>query len=441
MRHDHEGQKKQSLVTFVLCVLTGLVGTLALGLCSSVQAQVVCAGTIDLSGGTVKLTSDLNCVSTDNPGLTVNGPGTLDLDGHAVSGPGTGTGILVQGERAEIVNGAVKGWATAVDVKTGNNHRIANLTIENNSAGIRVRTDKNSVINNCIKDNSDRGIRVGGVSNTLMNNYIENSNKGIRIDDGSDNNIVFLNTMVGNNSENCDIKGNYNLLVNNLAKNAAEECFSIGDVEESTIAATGNRLVNNTALQCQKGGFVAAATTFDNYILNNTALGNSPDLRDLNEKCEANTWIMNIAYSANPECTKARIWDDNRPVGGTPGWTSFDVNADERLVLDLNITNNHGDAVSEIKAEWLVLTGTMGGAQLPMFVITSGRQIFDIRTLSDFNAVTYSFNHNSDVATLVTLTMRSLGLKAGDTFIYGYAYTTSDLSGVVLDNVVTLNVN
>lgn len=73
-------------------------------------------------------------------------------------------------------------------------------------------------------------------------------------------------------------------------------------------------------------------------------------------------------------------------------------------------------------------------------MLTSGGQIFDIRDVSDFNAVTYSFSHSSDVATLATLALRSLGFKAGDTFLYGYVYTMSDVSKFVFDNIVTLNV-
>jgi hypothetical protein len=50
-----------------------------------------------------------------------------------------------------------------------------------------------------------------------------------------------------------------------------------------------------------------------------------------------------------------------RQVGGASGVTSFDVRADEQLRLDLNITNSRGDSFSEIKDEWLVFTGTLGG--------------------------------------------------------------------------------
>ena len=131
---------------------------------------------------------------------------------------------------------------------------------------------------------------------------------------------------------------------------------------------------------------------------------------------------------------------DNRPVGDSPGRTGFDVRKDEAVRLDLNITNSRGDAFTAVKAEWLVFTGTVGGVQLPVFVLTSGGQIFDIRNVSDFNAVTYSFNHTGDVATLATLALGALGFKAGDTFVYGYAYTTSDVSKFVFDNAVTLNI-
>jgi len=103
-----------------------------------------------------------------------------------------------------------------------------------------------------------------------------------------------------------------------------------------------------------------------------------------------------------------------------PGWRSFSGLAGELLRLDLNITNSRGDAFNKIKAEWLVFTGTVGGVQLPIFVLTSEGQIFDIRNVQDFNAVTYSFNHSSsDVATLAILALGSLGFRPGDTFVYG----------------------
>jgi Fibronectin type III domain len=145
------------------------------------------------------------------------------------------------------------------------------------------------------------------------------------------------------------------------------------------------------------------------------------------------------AYGESGDSNEA-VYQVGSSVGDAPGWTSFSVRADEQLRLDLNITNSRGDAFSDIKAEWLILTGPVGGGQSPVFVLTSGGQILDVRKVSDFNAVTYSFNHSADVATLATLAMGSLGFRAGDTFVYGYAYTTSDLSKFVFDNIVTLNI-
>jgi hypothetical protein len=127
-------------------------------------------------------------------------------------------------------------------------------------------------------------------------------------------------------------------------------------------------------------------------------------------------------------------------VGDAPGRTSYDVRAQEQLGVDLNITNGRGDALSAIKAEWLVFTGTVGGGQLPIFVLTSGGQILNVSQVRDFNAVTYGYNHGPDVARIVTLAPGSLGMGPGDTLMYGYAYTTSDVSRFVLDNTVTLNV-
>jgi parallel beta-helix repeat protein len=299
MRYDHEMRKKQKLVRFVSFVFMGLIGILALGLCFSVQADEVppCPSTIDLQGATVPLGGD--CTGS----MTVTGPGTLDLSGHTVSGPatGSGTGITVEGEKAVILNGTVTGWNTAVYVGGDGNHKIINLKVTNNTVGIRVGSEKNVVSNNFVKDNSSRGIRLEkGDFNTVIKNYVENSNKGIRIE--SKNNNIVSTIIVGNIAENCNIKGDNNFLVLNIAKNGAEECFFID-------AGTGNRLVNNTAFKCKGGGFVVSGGGSDNFIAYNVALGNTPfDLQDAPGDCEANTWLMNVAYSADPRCIKAKIW-------------------------------------------------------------------------------------------------------------------------------------
>lgn len=315
MRYDQETRKKQNLVRLVLCVFMGLVGILALGLCFSVQAQVTCGQTIGGHGETVTLKDDLMC-QKDEPGLTVKGPATLNLNGHTVSHLGTlsKTGISVTGQGAQIVNGTVTGWDTAVyvttDVTGGGHHKIVHLKIENNNTGIYVRyANENDVINNFVKDNLSRGIRVRqSYGNELINNYVENSAKGIRIDDNSASNTIVSNTLVANNVENCDIKGNNNLIVHNIAKNGAEECFVIGDLEDQKIQTNGNRLVNNTAFNCKTGGFVASLGSHDNYIGHNTAHCNLedcldiPDLQDRHPTCGANTWFKNVADSASPEC-------------------------------------------------------------------------------------------------------------------------------------------
>jgi parallel beta-helix repeat protein len=285
----------------------GLVGVLGMSVFSLAEVQVDCDDfPLHLNGETAKLTSD--CSNS----LTVYGPGTLDLDGHTVNGPGSsGTGISVQGRGAEIVNGTVKRWNTAVFVQGEGNHKIVNLKIENNRRGIRVddNSNENSVINNFVKDNSDRGIRVQkSYSNKLINNYVDNSIKGICIDDNSANNTIVNNTLVANSQENCDIKGNNNLVVHNIAENGADECFVIGDLENQDIQTNGNRLLNNTAFNCKTGGFVASLGSHDNYIGHNTAHCNLedclgiPDLQDRNPTCGANTWFKNVADSASPEC-------------------------------------------------------------------------------------------------------------------------------------------
>jgi hypothetical protein len=243
-------------------------------------------------GQSVTLDSDFGpCSGT---ALKITGPARLNLNGFTVFGGGN-DGIDVQGEGATILNGTVSGAKRGIRVRGDGNHKVLNVTVIN-----------------CI----DRGIKVESDNNWLINNYIENSNKGIRVDQGSEHNNILGNTMVNNNAENCDVQGSSNVIANNIARGKFKlesgECFLIGDLESSNVTADNNLLMNNTALNCQGGGFVAAGGTLGNFFVNNTARKNSPyDLIDNTygapncedeSCCTGNTWLRNTARSGNPEC-------------------------------------------------------------------------------------------------------------------------------------------
>jgi hypothetical protein len=80
---------------------------------------------------------------------------------------------------------------------------------------------------------------------------------------------------------------------------------------------------------------------------------------------------------------------------------------------------------------------TIDGNHLPLYVV-SDKGFFDLnQVLTDLYAYTFSFN--AGMTSIGMFSMFDLGLQAGDTFVYGYAYQKQS-GGIVIDNIVILTV-
>ncbi|MGW6131013.1 hypothetical protein ACWFNE_13385 [Cellulomonas sp. NPDC055163] len=87
------------------------------------------------------LTADLVCAEGD--GLRLVGPVTLDLGGHTIRGPGTGTGVLFDNAANQVVRGGtVEGWGSGLaggnDFPDGSvvPSAVTALVLRGNGAGI-----------------------------------------------------------------------------------------------------------------------------------------------------------------------------------------------------------------------------------------------------------------------------------------------------------------
>jgi hypothetical protein len=89
------------------------VGSVGVPLEAAAAGPVRCGDRITVD---TRLTADLRCAG--GPGLVLAGGVTLDLGGHRLVGPGSGTGVLVTDPvEATLRNGQVVGWGTGVDVR------------------------------------------------------------------------------------------------------------------------------------------------------------------------------------------------------------------------------------------------------------------------------------------------------------------------------------
>lgn len=116
------------------------------------------------------LTSNLNCAGT---ALRVFGPNiTIDLNGHNITGDGTGDGILIPVTGVTLKGkGRISNFETGVHLATAGNIVIYDLTIENNLAGIVLfRSSRVRIFDNTIRAGAkgQSGVVMGVVSHTAV---------------------------------------------------------------------------------------------------------------------------------------------------------------------------------------------------------------------------------------------------------------------------------
>src|SRR5262245_54399775 len=104
-------EEDTAMTRTALTLVQGIM-VVALGMLWVASAEAVNCGDKLGPGGSFTLTADLGPCAT-SVALTVQGPVTVDLGGHAVSGS---TGILIIGSQAQVRNGFVTGCNIGVDI-------------------------------------------------------------------------------------------------------------------------------------------------------------------------------------------------------------------------------------------------------------------------------------------------------------------------------------
>lgn len=161
---------------------------------------LVCGSSVDQD---VMLTHDL--VGCTGDGLIATEPGiTIDLGGHTISAAGGDAGIRIpafQGvENVTILNGTITGFKDAVraDITSGNH--ISRLHLVGNTRGINFANVDDSVVEkNTISGSALDGIRIDGGSdgNVVQKNVLSSNVFGISVSNFSDDNVVTKNDVTG----------------------------------------------------------------------------------------------------------------------------------------------------------------------------------------------------------------------------------------------------
>jgi hypothetical protein len=122
-------------------------------------------------------------------------------------------------------------------------------------------------------------------------------------------------------------------------------------------------------------------------------------------------------------------------VGTNPGWTTQQVSADQQIQLQINSSNTRGD---QPVYEWLLAEFIIEGIPSSVLIVSNSGVYNLSEVIGKVSEYTFSFDP-SGITTIANLTMRQLGLKSGDSFIYGYAYQNQN-GAIYIDNGVTINV-
>ncbi len=234
---------------------------------------------------------------------------------------GTIEGIVLDGDGAQLLNGAVIGCQFAVLVEGVGNHLVANVTAsvqdpvlddEEGAEGVRVSSDGNRLVRNRVLLGGTNAIRINGDGNRVVGNTVSGSERGIRID-GIENviadnviagvgegievrgasNGIRRNQIAGAIDQGIELRGAGNRVVRNLAVDAVGDGISI--------FSDDNLIRGNGAFSNGDEGIIVVETFGNNRVVNNRALGNGTDLTDQNLDCGDNVWTDNTFGSAVPD--------------------------------------------------------------------------------------------------------------------------------------------
>jgi parallel beta-helix repeat protein len=264
-----------------------------------------------------QLGQDLVCPT--DPALTLIG-GRLNLDGHTVVCDGSGLGIVLAGEAAQLRNGSVLGCEVAVLVEGDGHHLVQGVTASVEDAfpdddmpaeGIRVASDHNRLLENRVLLGGTNAIRVNGDRNRIVRNRLTRAERGIRVD-GERNQIarnlirriaegvevrgernrIRRNRIVGALDQGIEVRGDDNRVVGNFAADSEADGISIFSSDN---VVRRNRIFSNA-----DDGIIVIDGNGGNDLADNRTAANGTDLTDQNRDCGDNLWTGNTFETADP---------------------------------------------------------------------------------------------------------------------------------------------
>jgi parallel beta-helix repeat protein len=247
-----------------------LVAGIGLSGVSNAMADELCGATIVAD---LKLDRDLWCRES---GLVVGSDRIkIKLNGHTITGPGSGVGISVIGRASvSITGGSIRNFTTGILLANSSAVVIRDNQLADNGDGIDLQAGAvgNSIKENHFQDNTARGImlRSATSANVIKENTFTGNRVGMLmfgpVGTTVKENIVFLSTLAG-------IRINVTATRNVIAENTvASNPAGIDFIVTPTGSATGNTLRENTIVlnACGLKGPVVGNKLKENVLEGNT---------------------------------------------------------------------------------------------------------------------------------------------------------------------------
>jgi parallel beta-helix repeat protein len=236
---------------------------------------------------------------------------TLDLNGHILSGPGSGI-LILSNSNVQIQNGTVDGCGDGIRDVAGSGHRIINMRVVNNTgAGIYLGGTINSMVKNCTVggQNGYPGIYTNVNAVITGNTVYNNGREGIITDRAIvSGNTVFNNTFDGISAPSSTVTGN------NVHGNGRQGIFAPYSV------ITDNTIDNNG-----KNGIVGSGIITNNTVTNNNQ---SSDISAGGIRPTGNTLVKGNTLNYNQKNnifidTSRNVIENNIVTGSTYGINFF----------------------------------------------------------------------------------------------------------------------
>jgi hypothetical protein len=261
-------------------------------------ATPITACTTIATPGNYFLTADLagaNCI-------TINSNNTsLALNGHIITGPGTGAGITVTPISGRIDHvgitgpGLITGYSNGIAIVNSDYVQVSLVTASGNVTNGINSAGTNSfltVASNILTENGVWGALLTATNSSVSNNEMAGNGFG----PGTSHPAGGMRlTGSANSISNNLVLGNGKLPDNTNTLNAG-----------IVVNTTGSQISGNVADGNNGFGIEVQNTGSGNQLFKNKALGNiGTDLQDDNAACDSNSWVDNTFFTRNPtSCVK-----------------------------------------------------------------------------------------------------------------------------------------